>query len=82
MTEYLVLEAVKNKKITWDQTYTPIDEYVYKISQNRELSNVPLRDGNYTAKEEELYEAMAIYSANGAAIGLAEIIAGSETNFS
>ena len=79
MTEYLVLEAVKNKKITWDQTYTP-SEYVYKISQNRELSNVPLRrDGNYTAKE--LYEAMAIYSANGAAIGLAEIIAGSETNF-
>jgi D-alanyl-D-alanine carboxypeptidase (penicillin-binding protein 5/6) len=79
MTEYLVLEAVKSKKITWDQTYTP-SEYVYKISQNRELSNVPLRkDGTYTAKE--LYEAMAIYSANGAAIGLAEVIAGSETNF-
>ena len=79
MTEYLVLEAVKNKKINWDQKYTP-SEFVYKISQNRELSNVPLRrDGNYTAKE--LYEAMAIYSANGATIGFAEIIAGSETNF-
>ncbi len=41
---------------------------------------MPLRkDGSYTVKE--LFEAMAIYSANGAAIGLAEIVAGSETNF-
>jgi serine-type D-Ala-D-Ala carboxypeptidase (penicillin-binding protein 5/6) len=79
MTEYLVLEAVANKKITWEQTYTP-SEYVYKISQNGDLSNVPLRqDGSYNVQE--LYDAMAIYSANGAAIALAEIIAGSETAF-
>ncbi|PAD66268.1 D-alanyl-D-alanine carboxypeptidase [Bacillus sp. 7586-K] len=79
MTEYLVLEAVKEGRIKWEQTYTP-SEYVYKISQNKEYSNVPLRqDGSYTVKE--LYEAMAIYSANGAAIGLAEIISGTETNF-
>lgn len=79
MTEYIVLESIKSKKIEWDQTYTP-SEYVYKISQNGDLSNVPLRqDGTYSVKE--LYEAMAIYSANGAAIALAEIIAGSETNF-
>lgn len=79
MTEYLVLEAVNEGKITWDQTYTP-NEYTYSISQIRELSNVPLRkDGSYTVKE--LYEAMAIYSANGAAIALAEVVAGSESNF-
>lgn len=79
MTEYLVLEAIKDGKITWDQTYKP-SEYVYEISQNGNLSNVPLRqDGSYNVKE--LYEAMAIYSANGAAIGLAELIAGSETAF-
>lgn len=79
MTEYLVLEAIESGKITWDQTYTP-SEYVYRISQNTNLSNVPLRqDGSYNVKE--LYEAMAIYSANGAAIGLAEIISGSESNF-
>lgn len=79
MTEYLVHEAIATKKITWDQTYTP-SEYVYNISQNRDLSNVPLRqDGSYNVKE--LYEAMAIYSANGAAIALAEIIAGSESAF-
>ena len=79
MTEYLVLEAVKEGKISWDQTYKP-SEYVFKISQNGNLSNVPLRlDGSYNVKE--LYEAMAIYSANGAAIALAELIAGSETAF-
>jgi serine-type D-Ala-D-Ala carboxypeptidase (penicillin-binding protein 5/6) len=79
MTEYLVLEAIKENKISWDQE-TGISEYVYKISQNRSLSNVPLRsDGKYLVQE--LYEAMAIYSANGATIALAELIAGSETNF-
>lgn len=79
MTEYLLLEAIHKKKVAWDQTYRPSD-YVYKISQERNLSNVPLRkDGTYSVKE--LYEAMAIYSANGAAIAVAEIIAGTETNF-
>ncbi|WP_418937054.1 serine hydrolase [Metabacillus fastidiosus] len=79
MTEYLVLEALDKGKIKNDQTYTPSD-YVYKISQKRDLSNVPLRkDGTYSVHE--LFEAMSIYSANGAAIALAEIVAGSETNF-
>ncbi|MFD1738829.1 serine hydrolase [Bacillus salitolerans] len=79
MTEYLVLEAIQEGKITWEQE-TGISEYVYKISQNRNLSNVPLRsDGKYNVRE--LYEAMAIYSANGATIALSEVVAGSETNF-
>ncbi|MED5077656.1 D-alanyl-D-alanine carboxypeptidase [Geobacillus stearothermophilus] len=79
MTEYLLLDAVKAKRVKWDQTYTP-SEYVYRLSQDRALSNVPLRkDGKYTVRE--LYEAMAIYSANGATVAIAEIIAGSEKNF-
>lgn len=79
MTEYLLLEAIAEGKVKWDQTYQP-SEYVYRISQYRSLSNVPLRrDGSYNVRE--LYEAMAIYSANGAAIAIAEIIAGSETHF-
>ncbi|QCJ40452.1 D-alanyl-D-alanine carboxypeptidase [Bacillus sp. S3] len=79
MTEYLLLEAVKKGKVKWDREYTPSD-LVYKISQNRDLSNVPLRaDGKYTVRE--LYEAMAIYSANAATIAIAEVIGGSETNF-
>ncbi|WP_458411490.1 D-alanyl-D-alanine carboxypeptidase family protein [Schinkia sp. CFF1] len=79
MTEYLLLEAIHSKKVSWDQEVS-IDDYVYKISQNTKLSNVPLRkDIKYTVRE--LYESMAIYSANGSTIALAETIAGSETNF-
>ena len=44
------------------------------------LSNVPLRaEEKYTIKE--LYEAMAIYSANAATIAIAETIAGTEAEF-
>jgi serine-type D-Ala-D-Ala carboxypeptidase (penicillin-binding protein 5/6) len=79
MTEYLLLEAIKEHRVKWDQEYTPSD-YVYKLSQNRDLSNVPLRkDGKYTVRE--LYEAMAIYSANAATVAIAEIVGGSEENF-
>ena len=79
MTEYLLLEAIAEKRVKWDQEYA-VSEYVYKISQDTDLSNVPLRrDGTYTIKE--LYEAMTIYSANGATAAIAETIAGSESNF-
>jgi len=79
MTEYLVHEAVEKGKIKWNQK-TTISEYAYIISQDKDLSNVFLENGgSYTVKE--LYEAMAIYSANGAAIALAELIGGSEGNF-
>lgn len=79
MTEYILLDAIKEGKISWDQQYR-VNEYTYKVSQDRALSNVPLRrDGSYTIRE--LYEAMAIYSANAATIAIAETIAGSETEF-
>lgn len=79
MTEYILLDAIKSGKVKWNKEYS-VSELVYNMSQPRELSNVPLRrDGKYTVRE--LYEAMAIYSANGATIALAEVIAGSETNF-
>lgn len=79
MTEYLLFEAIEDGKITWDQMYS-VTDYTYKLSQNRALSNVPLReDGTYTIRE--LYEAMAIYSANAATVAIAETIAGTEDNF-
>ncbi|MFD3450468.1 serine hydrolase [Microbacteriaceae bacterium 4G12] len=79
MTEYIVHEAVEKGKIKWTQK-TTISDYAHIISQDRSLSNVPLeKGGSYTVKE--LYEAMAIYSANGAAIALAELVGGSEANF-
>lgn len=79
MTEYLLFEAIKEGKISWDQEYK-VTDYTYAISQDRRLSNVPLRkDGVYTIRE--LYEALAIYSANAATIAIAETIAGTETEF-
>ncbi|NLY91436.1 MAG: D-alanyl-D-alanine carboxypeptidase [Firmicutes bacterium] len=79
LTEYLILEAIGNKKLSWDDT-TTISDYAYRISQNLTLSNVPLRlNEKYSVRE--LYEAMAIYSANGATIALAELVAGSESAF-
>ncbi|MDS9473373.1 D-alanyl-D-alanine carboxypeptidase [Sporosarcina pasteurii] len=79
MTEYLLFEAIAEGKITWEQEYK-VNDYTYAISQDSRLSNVPLRaDGTYTI--EELYEALAIYSANAATIAIAETIAGTETEF-
>ena len=79
MTEFLVMDAISAGSITWEQE-TKVSDYVHQVSQNTGLSNVPLeKGGTYNVKE--LYEAMAIYSANGATIALAELIGGSETNF-
>lgn len=80
MTEYLVLEAIKSKKISWDQKVL-INEYIHNLSKpDNNLSNVGLTEGEeYTVKE--LYEAMAIHSGNAATVALAELIAGTEKNF-
>ena len=79
MTEYLLFEAIEEGRVRWDQEYK-VNDYTYAISQDRRLSNVPLRrDGTYTIRE--LYEALAIYSANAATIAIAETIAGTETEF-
>lgn len=79
MTEYLLFEAIEEGKVTWDQEYE-VTNYTYQISQDMRLSNVPFReDGSYTIKE--MYEAMAIFSANAATIGIAETIAGTESKF-
>jgi D-alanyl-D-alanine carboxypeptidase (penicillin-binding protein 5/6) len=79
MTEYILFEAIEEGTVTWDQEYR-VNDYTYKVSQDRSLSNVPLRaDGTYTIRE--LYEATAIYSANAATIAIAESIAGTETEF-
>ncbi|WP_233713762.1 serine hydrolase [Lederbergia citri] len=79
MTEYIMFEAIHDGKIKWDQEQT-ISDYVNKISVDTNLSNVPLEKGKkFTIRE--LYEAMAIYSANGATISIAEAIAGSESKF-
>lgn len=79
IVEYIVFEEIAAGTIDWDTEIT-ISQYAYEISQNYSLSNVALRNGDqYTL--EELYDAMAIYSANGATIAIAEHIEGSEPAF-
>lgn len=79
LVEYIVFEELEAGNLSWD-TEISISDYAYRISQNYTLSNVPLRsDGIYSL--EELYEAMAIYSANGATIAITEHISGSESVF-
>ncbi|WP_308417942.1 serine hydrolase [Halalkalibacter okhensis] len=79
MSEYLILEAINEGTISWSQE-VPISDYVRNLSLYTALSNVPLRqDHSYTV--EQLYQSVAIYSANASTIALAELIAGSETEF-
>lgn len=79
IVEYIVFEEIEAGNIKWDSQIN-ISDYAYEISQNYSLSNVPLKNGeNYSL--EELYQAMAIYSANGATIAIAEHISGSESDF-
>ncbi|MCC3359569.1 D-alanyl-D-alanine carboxypeptidase family protein [Bacillus sp. REN16] len=79
MTEYLVLEAISEGRLSWDQT-TQVSQYAYDISANNNFSGVGLRQ-NHDYTVEELYKAMAIYSDNATTITLAELLAGTEGEF-
>ncbi|MDQ0209324.1 D-alanyl-D-alanine carboxypeptidase (penicillin-binding protein 5/6) [Alkalicoccobacillus murimartini] len=79
MSEYLILEAIDQGQISEDDE-VEISDHVRSLSLQISLSNVPLRqDYSYTVKE--LYQSVAIYSANASTIALAEHVAGSEANF-
>lgn len=79
LVEYILFEEIEAGNLDWDTEIT-ISEYAHNISQNYALSNVPLRLGD-TYTVQELYESLAIYSANGSTIALAEEIEGSEHAF-
>ncbi|GAB2481775.1 D-alanyl-D-alanine carboxypeptidase PBPD1 [Alkalibacterium psychrotolerans] len=79
LVEYILFEEIEEGNIDWDTEIT-ISEYAHNISQNYALSNVPLRLGE-TYTVQELYESLAIYSANGSTIALAEEMEGSEEAF-
>lgn len=79
MTELIVLEAIEAGELDWDDFVT-ISEYAYTISHQPGYSSVQLeQDKKYTVQE--LFYAMAIQSANGATIALAEAVSGTEKDF-
>ncbi|MFK8198413.1 D-alanyl-D-alanine carboxypeptidase [Tuanshanicoccus lijuaniae] len=76
---YLVYEAIAAGKLTLDAP-VPISDAVYQLSQNYEIANIPLRqDFQYTV--EELLQAVAVKSANGAALALVEATSSSQQDF-
>lgn len=79
LVEYILFEEINAGNISWDTEVT-ISEYAHQLSQDFSLSNVPLREGE-TYTMEELYQSLAIYSANGSTVAIAEAIEGSEPAF-
>ncbi|WCK54535.1 D-alanyl-D-alanine carboxypeptidase [Aneurinibacillus sp. Ricciae_BoGa-3] len=80
MTEYLLWQAIQNHKVSWDQVITADDYAAYIAKAGGSSSAVLLASGEkHTLRE--LYEGMAIYSANDATVLIAETIAGTEENF-
>lgn len=79
VTVYLTLKALKNKKLTWQTKIEPTPAII-KVANNSEYSNVPLKKGHlYTIRQ--LFQATLIESANGAAMCLAQAVAGSQQAF-
>jgi len=79
MTEYIVLDSIANKKLDWNETLT-ISEYSAFLSNNKALSGIPKAQGDQYSVQ-DLFNAVTIYSDNGAAVALAEKISGSEEKF-
>ncbi|MBD5429083.1 MAG: D-alanyl-D-alanine carboxypeptidase [Lactobacillus sp.] len=79
ITIYLTLQAIKDKKLSWNQKVKPTKQIV-KVSQNPDYSGVPLYMGHsYTIRQ--LYQSTLIQSANGSAMLLAQAVAGSQQGF-
>ncbi|MFS0872685.1 D-alanyl-D-alanine carboxypeptidase family protein [Paenibacillus xylanilyticus] len=75
MTELLVMEAVMNGEVRWDD---PVNVSLYASSVGG--TQLALKEGEkFTVQE--LFQTMAVYSANDAAVALAEHIGGTEQSF-
>ncbi|MCC8159953.1 MAG: serine hydrolase [Oscillospiraceae bacterium] len=80
MNLYCVYEAIENGEISLD-TVVPISENVYNKSRNSVYQSVLPLYYNTTYTVDEMIGVVVTYSASGAAIALAELVAGSEAAF-
>lgn len=79
LTAYILLQAIHKGEITWETKVTPTATEV-DISNNTELTNVPLQEGHsYTIRQ--LYQAMLVGSANAATMLIGNAISGTQTKF-
>ncbi|MDV6377153.1 serine hydrolase [Sporosarcina sp. GW1-11] len=79
MTQYIVLNAIKNGSLTWDTVYHP-SATVVNLAQFASASKLGMQ-ANQSYTVHELFIAMTVISANDAALALAELVAGSEEEF-
>ncbi|PIC64639.1 hypothetical protein CSV79_05725 [Sporosarcina sp. P13] len=79
MTQYIVLNAIKNGSLTWDTVYQP-SATVVNLTQFASASKLGMK-ANESYTVHELFVAMTVISANDAALALAELVAGSEEEF-
>ncbi len=77
MTAYLVFEALQTKKISMDQIVTP-SEAVRRVRNDESRMFI---EANKPVSVHDLVYGMIIQSGNDAAIALAELVGGSESNF-
>jgi D-alanyl-D-alanine carboxypeptidase (penicillin-binding protein 5/6) len=77
MTAYLVFDALKSKKINMDQTVMP-SEAVRRVGTDESRMFI---EANKPVTVHDLVYGMIIQSGNDAAIALAELVGGSESNF-
>jgi D-alanyl-D-alanine carboxypeptidase (penicillin-binding protein 5/6) len=75
MTAYLVFEAIKNKKLTLNQT-VPVSERAWRAEGSRMFI-----DPKQTPTVEQLIRGMIVQSGNDASVALTEAVAGSEETF-
>lgn len=75
MTEYLVFDALKSKKITLKQTF-PVSERAWKMPGSRMFI-----DPKMQVPVEDLIKGMVVQSGNDATMALAEGVGGSAENF-
>ncbi|MGX9707205.1 DNRLRE domain-containing protein [Laceyella tengchongensis] len=75
MTEYIVLEEIRNNKLTWDEM-VQVSPRAAGINE----AQIDLEAGELMSVK-DLFMGMAVYSANDATAALAERVSGSETQF-
>lgn len=79
MSELLILEAIEKNEINWDMS-VKISDYAQTISHQPGFATINLKkDTSYEVLD--LFYGMAVTSANGATIALAEAVTGSEEEF-
>ncbi len=79
MTQYLVMNAIEDGALSWEDTYQP-SEAVQQMANLSSIAKLNMTGGNtYTVKE--LFTAATVNSSNDAAVALAELVSGTEEKF-